>query len=79
MYCSFYKQVLIFLLFCFLVFSNGASFCTEAAKIKVFLHTQNKTFIWKKKKKKKKTVTKNIIYEKQQVFDSFHKKQKNKK
>ena len=38
----------------------------EAAKIKVFLHTQNKTF----------TGTKNIIYEKQQVFDSFHKKQK---
>ena len=25
----------------------------EAAKIKVFLHTQNKTFIWKKKRKEK--------------------------
>ena len=49
----------------------------EAAKIKVFLHTQNKTFIWKKKEKKKKnTGTKNMIYEKQEVFDSFHEKQK---
>ena len=26
----------------------------EAAKIKVFLHTQNKTFIWKKRKEKEK-------------------------